>query len=264
MSNSIYKDEIKFIAIKFELTCVQVILLQYIYDIYMKNILIGYNDFLIHMIGFNTIDAIDCFSDLSIKLDFKRDGKTLFYATSFLGLIGIYSAFMPNNFSIAINSRSSTQGFHYHNYNPNLSENNLYDYVKSFLKNDIYMNEYGLCGNPISTQALRYILENKQINTTNAFDENINILMFAHLNQFNMVAKIKNTNLYKIRQKDIDGHSVGYSENIYLENIDRNNLNLKSEENKLILENNNFESYDDMYTKLNININEYSSITEME
>jgi len=84
----------------------------------------------------------DHLKNLTMTLEYKKGGKTLFYATSFAGYVGVLSGMKPKAFSISLNTRY---------YPKNGLENFLYEIVAaiteknsslvSFLTRDVMMAE---------------------------------------------------------------------------------------------------------------------------
>jgi len=54
--------------------------------------------------------ATNLLKNLSIQVDFKKGGKTLFHSTGFAGYVGVLSGMRPNAFSISIDTRYYPEG----------------------------------------------------------------------------------------------------------------------------------------------------------
>jgi len=84
----------------------------------------------------------DHLKNLTMTLEYQKGGKTLFYATSFAGYVGVLSGMKPNAFSISLNTRYYPQ---------HGLENFLYEIIAaieeknntlvSFLTRDVMMSE---------------------------------------------------------------------------------------------------------------------------
>ena len=106
----LYLDELKSIAKILNVTVEKVILYQLVYEMFAACTSIGckVNGDMIH---FRTMDwDMEFLKKLTIELEFKKSGKTLFRSITWAGYIGVLTAMVPNNYSVSINYRASSGG----------------------------------------------------------------------------------------------------------------------------------------------------------
>jgi len=58
---------------------------------------------------------MDFLEPLTVELDFRKDGETLFVATSWAGYVGILTAMRPNCYSVSVNFRVTDEGTFWNN-----------------------------------------------------------------------------------------------------------------------------------------------------
>jgi len=59
---------------------------------------------------FRTMDwPMDILKNITIDLEFVKNGSTLYYATSWVGYLGIFTATIPNQYSLSINFKSNLE-----------------------------------------------------------------------------------------------------------------------------------------------------------
>jgi hypothetical protein len=60
---------------------------------------------------FRTMDwDMNILKDLTITLEFKKNNKTLFFAPTWIGCVGIFTAYIPDKYAISINWKSNNGG----------------------------------------------------------------------------------------------------------------------------------------------------------
>jgi len=103
------------------------------------------NGLIYHVRNMDFWDGIwltDHLKNLTITIDYQKSGKTLFYATSFAGYVGVLSGMKPNAFSISINTRYYPQhglkNFLYEVVAAVMEKNNS---LVSFLSREVMTNE---------------------------------------------------------------------------------------------------------------------------
>lgn len=102
-----HKDELQSVADLLGVSFESVVLSQLCYEMFSActSIVFEQDGQNVH---YRTMDwNLDILKDITIELDFQRDGKTLFIATSWAGYIGIFTGMKPKCYSIALNYRRS-------------------------------------------------------------------------------------------------------------------------------------------------------------
>lgn len=102
-----YYDEIKAISEKIKISFEYVLMLQLCYEASAccTSIATKVNNI---NVFFRTMDwPLDFLKDLTIDLEFQKKGKTVFYATSWIGYVGILTATVPEKYSLAVNFRNT-------------------------------------------------------------------------------------------------------------------------------------------------------------
>jgi len=99
----------------------------------------------------------DHLKNLTMTIEYQTGGKTLFYATSFAGYVGVLSGMKPNAFSISINTRyypkHGLKNFLYEVVAAVMEKNNS---LVSFLAREVFTNEnnWAAAVNQLSNDAL--------------------------------------------------------------------------------------------------------------
>ena len=107
LSNLImYKEELNYLADVTGLTFTQILTLQLCYEACAccTSVITNVNE---EKIFFRTMDwPYDFLKELTIDIEFRKNDSTIFYATSWIGYVGILTATIPKKYSLAINFRS--------------------------------------------------------------------------------------------------------------------------------------------------------------
>lgn len=101
-----YKDELNYLADMTELSFTQILILQLCYEACAccTSVITNVKS---QKIFFRTMDwPFDFLKELTIDIEFKKNNSTIFYATSWIGYVGVLTATIPNKYSLAINFRS--------------------------------------------------------------------------------------------------------------------------------------------------------------
>lgn len=100
-----FLDELQSIANVMEMSFEYVLMLQLCYEISSccTSAITKIGD---DYVFFRTMDwPMDFLKDLTINLDFVKDGKTIFTATTWVGYVGLLTTTVPQKYSIAVNYR---------------------------------------------------------------------------------------------------------------------------------------------------------------
>lgn len=134
-----YKGELNYLAEQTGLTFTQILTLQLCYEACAccTSVITNVSG---EKIFFRTMDwPYDFLKELTIDIEFQKNNTTVFYATSWIGYVGILTATLPKKYSLAINFRSEN----------NLTFNKILENLKRLI------NMYWPTG-----YLIRYICEN--------------------------------------------------------------------------------------------------------
>ncbi len=135
-----YEKELHFFAEKLDIDFEYILMLQLIYESSSccTSVVSKVDN---NYVMFRTMDwPMDFLTDITVNLEFVKNNKTLFYATSWIGYVGILTATIPDKCSIAVNYRR-TQDMSFTNILKNVFQTMLLKYPIGYLIRDICENE---------------------------------------------------------------------------------------------------------------------------
>lgn len=187
-------------------------------------------------IHFRTMDwSMDFLKEITVQLKFVKENKQIFEATSWVGYLGILTGLSYNNYSIALNFRKS-DGTIYDNFKRVL---NLC-YPIGYKIREVLTNQL-LFENVVDIMSNNKFISPCYVTIIPIIGDPIIIIRDPSL----LVNITRKTPLVQTNIDNIDGQ-------LYGDNILYSKERIYTVENILKEHNNNFQSYDDIITSMNI------------
>lgn len=103
-----YSEELEYISGKTGIELSKLLLIQLLYEVSASSTSIVMNLENGTHAMFSIMDwPLSILKDITIELEFCRNGRTLFIAPTWVGCVGVFTAHVPNNYTVAVSSRGT-------------------------------------------------------------------------------------------------------------------------------------------------------------
>lgn len=200
-----YSDELNGISNITKIPLYKLVLVQLCYEMFASCTSVGF-PLLINgnyqNIHFRTMDwDMSFLKDITIEVEFIKNNKTLFIATTWVGCIGVFTALAPNKFSIALNYRYSSGTFF-----DNLKKTLSLKWPVSYLIRQVLTMDMNI-DDTIKMLSNSKLISPCYINIVSAIGNNVTLVRDAE----SLVEKIENTTIIQTNNDKISTKNILYS-----------------------------------------------------